>query len=59
MELITMLLSAALFVVCFLFLYRQGAKRARFVSLVNRLPGPAAYPIVGNALEMAVPRNRK
>jgi hypothetical protein len=59
MELITLLLGVALFVVCFLFLYRQGAKRARFVGLVNKLPGPPAYPIVGNALEMAVPRNRK
>jgi hypothetical protein len=59
MELITLLLSTALFLVAFLFLLRQGLKRARFVSLVNKLPGPPAYPIIGNSLDMVVPRNRK
>jgi hypothetical protein len=59
MENITLLFGAAIFVVSFLFLFRQGARRARFVSLVNKLPGPPAYPIIGNSLDMVVPRNRK
>nr|P29981.1 RecName: Full=Cytochrome P450 4C1; AltName: Full=CYPIVC1 [Blaberus discoidalis]AAA27819.1 cytochrome P450 [Blaberus discoidalis] len=58
MEFITILLSTALFIVTFLFLFRQGAKRARFVYLVNKLPGPTAYPVVGNAIEAIVPRNK-
>ncbi|KAJ9577096.1 hypothetical protein L9F63_006333, partial [Diploptera punctata] len=36
----------------------NAAKRTRFVYMVNKLPGPAAYPIVGNALELLVPRQK-
>ncbi|XP_069671902.1 cytochrome P450 4C1 [Periplaneta americana] len=58
MEIITLLLCSAVFIVSFAFLLRQGAKRVRFAQMVNKLPGPPAYPILGNALEMIVPRNR-
>jgi hypothetical protein len=59
MESVTLLLGAAMLVVSLLFLFRQRAKRAQFVSLVNKLPGPPAYPIIGNSLDLVVPRNRK
>lgn len=43
-----LIVSVLLFVVMF------NRKRARMVKLIEKIPGPAALPILGNAIEMNV-----
>lgn len=43
-----LIFSVILFIVIF------NRKRARMVSLIEKIPGPASLPILGNAIEMNV-----
>ncbi|XP_068083527.1 uncharacterized protein [Anabrus simplex] len=54
MELLTIILTAGLVLVA-TFLY---AKRAKFVRRVDAIPGPVGWPLLGNVMDVLVPRNR-
>jgi hypothetical protein len=43
------LLVSVLAILC-----RYQRKRARMVSLINRIPGPPSLPLIGNAIELNV-----
>ena len=54
------ILLATLLAVAVLALLPPIVRRARFVRLVNKIPGPPAYPIVGTLLPLLLaPRNSK
>ena len=54
------ILLATLLAVAVLALLPRIVRRARFVRLVNKIPGPPAYPIVGTLLPLLLaPRNSK
>ena len=54
------IILAALLAVAVLALLPRIVRRARFVRLVNKIPGPPAYPIVGSLLPLLLaPRNSK
>jgi cytochrome P450 family 4 len=46
---VLVLLVSAFVVMC-----RYHRKRARIVSLINRIPGPPSLPFIGNAIEINV-----
>ena len=52
---ITVFLTAA--VVIFLVIYNK--RRARLVKLIEKIPGPASLPFLGNAIEMNVDHDGK
>jgi len=54
------ILLATLLAVAVLALLPRIVRRARFVRLVNKIPGPPAYPIVGTLLPLLLaPRGSK
>jgi len=54
------ILLATLLAVAVLALLPRIVRRARFVRLVNKIPGPPAYPIVGTLLPLVLaPRGSK
>jgi len=54
------ILLATLLAAAILALLPRIVRRARFVRLVNKIPGPPAYPIVGTLLPLLLaPRNSK
>jgi hypothetical protein len=56
MEAMTLLLFVV--VTASMFLFLRDPKRARFVRLIEKLPGPFAYPLFGTALPfMFTPRH--
>jgi hypothetical protein len=50
MEVLAVLLVSAVTVAAFLFVFSRDPKRARFVHLVEKLPGPFRYPVFGTVL---------
>ncbi|PNF27066.1 Cytochrome P450 4C1 [Cryptotermes secundus] len=50
MEVLAVLLVTAVTVAAFLFVFCRDPKRARFVHLMEKLPGPFAYPVFGTVL---------
>ncbi|KAJ9577302.1 hypothetical protein L9F63_006141, partial [Diploptera punctata] len=50
MEGFTLLLSAALFVLLVYFLVNRDSKRSHYEALVNQIPGPKKYPLIGTVL---------
>ena len=50
MEGFTLLLSAVLFVVLIYIFVRRDSKRSNFEALVDQIPGPKKYPIIGTVL---------
>ena len=54
------ILLAALLVLAAVALFPHIVSRARFVRLVNKIPGPPAYPLVGSVLPyLLAPRSSK
>ncbi|KAF2900105.1 hypothetical protein ILUMI_06080 [Ignelater luminosus] len=51
MEPVTIILLLMVLTLPTLYLFRSFKERKRFVSLINQLPGPPAYPILGTALD--------
>lgn len=47
-------ISVFLVIVVIIFLIFFNKKRARMVKLIEKIPGPAALPILGNSIEMNV-----
>lgn len=58
MDLITLALTAVLIFLTSSYLYKFLTRRYKFISLINKLPGPPALPLLGNALDNVVPRNQ-
>ncbi|KAI5708603.1 hypothetical protein M8J77_025805 [Diaphorina citri] len=58
MDLITLLLTAILIGITSSYLFKFLSRRFKFIQLINKLPGPPALPLLGNALDNAVPRNQ-
>lgn len=52
---VTVFLTAA--VIIFLVIYNK--RRARLVKLIEKIPGPASLPFLGNAIEMNVDHDGK
>lgn len=52
---ITIILVGA--VILFLVMYNK--RRARMVQLIEKIPGPAALPFIGNSIEMNVDHDGK
>nr|CAQ57675.1 cytochrome P450 [Nilaparvata lugens] len=57
MDYTTTILSLVLFIFSALYLLRQAFRRIKIINMVDQLPGPRAYPIIGNALDFMVPRS--
>jgi hypothetical protein len=58
MDIATTLLLVALFILAALILFPRNVKRARFIRLVDKLPGPPSWLFVGSELPvMLAPRN--
>nr|XP_018901323.1 PREDICTED: cytochrome P450 4C1-like [Bemisia tabaci]XP_018901324.1 PREDICTED: cytochrome P450 4C1-like [Bemisia tabaci]AFP49818.1 cytochrome P450 [Bemisia tabaci] len=58
MELITLMLTTTLLAFIVMYFFTHANKRIQLVRTMNKLPGPKEYPLVGNSLELAVPRNQ-
>uniref|UniRef100_A0A8D8XRZ0 Cytochrome P450 4C1 n=1 Tax=Cacopsylla melanoneura TaxID=428564 RepID=A0A8D8XRZ0_9HEMI len=58
MDLITLLLTAVLIFIPASYFFKFFSRRFKFIRLINKLPGPPALPLLGNALDNAVPRNQ-
>jgi hypothetical protein len=55
-----MIVLATLLAIAAMVLLPRIVRRARFVRLVNKIPGPPAYPIVGTTLPLLLaPRGSK
>jgi hypothetical protein len=50
MEALTLLLLSVVTAAVFLLVFCRDQKRARFVQLVEKLPGPFSYPAFGTVL---------
>jgi hypothetical protein len=50
MEAVAVVLVAVVAVAAFLFVFSRDPKRARFVHLIEKLPGPFRYPVFGTVL---------
>jgi hypothetical protein len=56
----TTILLATLSILAALVLFPHIVWRVRFARLVNKIPGPAPYPLVGSVLHLLLaPRNSK
>lgn len=58
MDLVTLLLTCVLLFITSSYLFKFLKRRFQFIQLINKLPGPPALPLLGNALDNAVPRNQ-
>lgn len=52
-----LVISSVILVAVVVLLVQKAIKRYRFVHAINQLPGPPTYPVLGNVLEVMVPRN--
>lgn len=50
METLSLLLCGVLLLLGTLFLYSRNSKRAQFIRMMEQIPGPRAYPIIGTVL---------
>jgi hypothetical protein len=44
--------TIVLFIIPAVYFYKQGTRWLRFRKLVDKIPGPRALPLIGNALLM-------
>nr|CAD7452255.1 unnamed protein product [Timema tahoe] len=58
MEFVNLLLTLFLLLVPCVYLLKLGLRRARIVRLIDKLPGPRAYLLVGTILDVLVPRDK-
>lgn len=59
MSLLAVFLSIVLFIISAVYLLKLLAARYKYVKQLDKIPGPRAYPIVGNLLDILVPVNSK
>ncbi|XP_049826904.1 cytochrome P450 4C1-like [Schistocerca gregaria] len=58
MDLLTAVLTLVLILVPLTMFVQKRRKRAEYCKLIDRLPGPAAYPLIGTAWEMLFAERR-
>ncbi|KAG8332923.1 Cytochrome P450 4C1 [Homalodisca vitripennis] len=49
--------SCVVLLAALIYFLKKSFDRYKFISIVNKLPGPPTYPILGNVLDVMVPRN--
>lgn len=59
MDFILTTLISILVIIPFHYFVKAHNKKQRFAKYIDKLPGPKAVPLFGNALQLKVARNRK
>uniref|UniRef100_A0A1B6MH87 Cytochrome P450 n=1 Tax=Graphocephala atropunctata TaxID=36148 RepID=A0A1B6MH87_9HEMI len=49
--------SCAILLVVLIYFIKKSFDRFKFIHAINKIPGPPTYPVLGNVLDVMVPRN--